>query len=436
MTQRTSLYLALPLAGALLLTACGGGSDPVPVQAADPVVTPPPPPPTPTPEPVPTPDPAPASVTVPGVAEPDPSASGVFITPFVQRARQSTCGQYYNRLFVVGEKYVFAGQNGSCDANPEREVLFGATPDSMLCTSYYGRLGGKESCADPMHTGLFEKLGGMQTSPKLLPAGIKTEEIFFLPKEGSRLALTPLAQDNASAIKTPRQLVIRDAATLAAVWAGHTGGSASPAARPVVHFENEMAIAVFGGSSSACVEFGIRAVRVSAGKLVAEYEQRSAPPGSACAKPDSAPMQMVMLDRSYASVTFDKVAPLRVAFKPIDGYRKSQMHERTQLVIKDAQGWAALWKRHSGTAPLPDVDFSKPMVLFATTGDRPVEAYRLAVSDVERIGGKLRVSTVEKTMGRYSMGPAPAAITNAWAAVVVERSDESVEFVEQLSYYR
>ncbi|ATQ78561.1 hypothetical protein CR152_31625 [Massilia violaceinigra] len=435
MTQRTSLYLAIPLAGALLLTACGGGSDPVPVKAADPVV--PTPTPTPTPDPIPNPTPEPASVTVPGVAEPDPSASGVFITPFVQRARQSTCGQYYNRLFVVDHKYVFAGQNGSCDVNTDREVLFGSTPDVRLCTSYYGRLGGKESCADPMLTGLFEKLWGMQTSPKLLPAGTKTEEIFFLPMDGSRLALTPLAQDNASGIKEPRHLVIRDAATLAAVWAEHTNGGASPAARPVVHFENEMAIAVFAGSrGGSCGEFGIRAVRVSGDKLVAEYEHRSGPPGIACPQIVTTPMQIVMVDRSYASVTFDKVAPLRVAFKPIEGARKSQMHERTQLVIKDAQGWAALWKRHDGVTPPPDVDFGKHMVLFATTGARPVEAYKLAVSDVERIGGKLRVTTVEKTMGRYSMGPAPAAITNAWAAAVVERSDEPVEFVEQLSYYR
>ncbi|NHZ78504.1 hypothetical protein F2P44_04280 [Massilia sp. CCM 8695] len=143
-----------------------------------------------------------------------------------------------------------------------------------------------------------------------------------------------------------------------------------------------------------------------------------------------------MVDRSYASVTFEKVAPLRVAFTPVEGYGKSQMHERTQLVIKDAQAWAALWKRHSGEPLPPEVDFSKHMVLFATIGDRPVLAYKLAVSDVERIGGKLRVTMVEKTMGRYSLGLAPAAITNAGAAALVARSDDPVEFVEQLFYKR
>ncbi|NHZ61698.1 hypothetical protein [Massilia genomosp. 1] len=82
------------------------------------------------------------------------------------------------------------------------------------------------------------------------------------------------------------------------------------------------------------------------------------------------------------------------------------------------------------------MDFSKQMVVAAFLGSRGDGSFSIGIGSIERIGGSLRVTTEERTLGRHSQlipsafGPRPLVM------VVLEKSDEPVEFVSQIMFYR
>ncbi|NHZ89432.1 hypothetical protein F2P45_10455 [Massilia sp. CCM 8733] len=445
MTQANYLRFAVPLASAMLLAACGGGSDPAPAAtpAPPPVEAPLPQPGNPAPlppvmsQPVeivispPMPD---IVISLPGEAlKPERVVAGITVEPFVQRARQSACGQYANRLFVADKKYVFSAAEGDCASTTEQYVLYGATADVKLCSLTMDDMRShiKRGCTDPALQPLVEKMVYMQRRGTVAYEGTLLEEIRFLPKEGSRLPFYSLAQNPNSGVQGARQQVIRDATTLASVWTGPVGMDSSP-----VNFETEMVIAVFGGGTSACGQFGIRAVRSAGAGLVVEYGQDTVPAGTACTLAINTPMQLVVVDRIDVPVTFTQVAPQAVAFRTLEQDDAQTYGNRQRLVIKDAQAWAALWKQHIQAAALPEIDFSKQMVVAAFAGGKPSGGYGLEIGGVDSVGGKLRVTVIESAPGRYSRGITTASLTNPVRFVVLARSDEPVEFVEQMSLYR
>lgn len=485
MTQANYLRFAVPLASAMLLAACGGGDDPAPVvtsappvqsttppvQAADlvpqPVLTPLPMPtitPAPNPEapqpgviplPMPTITPAPnpespqpvltplpmPTITPapnpegaqPAVPTPETVVSGITVAPFVQRARETQCGQYSNRLFVANKQYVFSAAEGTCASTAEQYVLYGKTADEKLCSLNVDdlRRAVKRGCIDAALYPLMDKLMSMQQRGDTVREGTLLEEIRFLPKEGTRLPFYSLTQKSNSGVETPRQQVIRDAATLASVWSGPVDKNMSP-----VNFETEMVIAVYGGNSGSCGQFGIRAVRSNGAALVVEYGQETVPVGTLCTLAINTPMQLVVVDRIDVPVTFSQVAPQAVALRTLEPSNAQTYGERQRLVIKDAQAWAALWKQHIQLGALPDIDFTKQMVVAAFAGGKPSGAYGLHIGGIERLGGKLRVTVIESAPGRYSRSMATTSLTNPVRLVVINRSDEPVEFVEQMSLYR
>ncbi|WP_166890373.1 hypothetical protein [Massilia sp. CCM 8734] len=251
------------------------------------------------------------------------------------------------------------------------------------------------------------------------------------------MALSLLANDTATGIPAPRQMVIRDAATLATVWAEHHAGRVSVAPAPKVFFDHEMVIALFGGAGGACHKVGLRSLRVSGDKLVAAYRQADqATNGAACDGLPGAAMEMMVIDRSDAAIVFEALASEDVPFRQVVRSQFSAIGEARQLVIKDAQSLAALWKEHNPPGPLPGVDFSKQMVVAAFLGSRGDGSFSIEIGSIERIGGRLRVTTEERTLGRHSQlipaafGPRPVVM------VVLDKSDEPVEFVSQIMFYR
>ncbi|NHZ96854.1 hypothetical protein [Massilia sp. CCM 8734] len=432
MTQAHYLRFAIPLASAMLLAACGGGSDPAPA------ATPAPLPPVESPQSKPgeliipprTPD---IVITHPNDPTPNAVVGGITVAPFVQRARESACGQYANRLFVANKKYVFSAAEGTCASTTEQYVLYGATADVKLCSLTMDdmRRAPTTGCTDPALAPLMQNLVRMQGRGDTESNGATLEQIHFLPKDGIRLPFYSLAQNNYSGVENARQQVIRDVATLAAVWTGPVDTRISP-----VNFETEMVIAVFGGNIGACGQFAIRAVRSGGGALVVEYGQETAPVGAVCTLAINTPMQLVVVDRVDAPVTFTQVSPQTVPFRTLAQSDAQTYGDKQQVVIKDAQAWAALWKRHIQAAALPEIDFSKQMVVAAFLGGKPDGSYGLAIGGVERVAGKLRVTLVESAPGRYNRSLTTTSLTNPVQFVVLERSDEPVEFVDQVSLYR
>ncbi len=361
------------------------------------------------------------------------------MAPFVQRAQEMECAQSFNRLVVFDRKYVLSAVKGIC-AQPDnplmlaRYTLYGATPDVVVCTGNDGRFTHK--CTDPAMLPLFQRMTFAQKSVPDSLDGLSVQEFLFLPREASLMPLNPLVKDSFSGVRAPRQMVIRDAATLAAVWAEHNAGKATPAPLPKVVFKNEMVIALFGGASGSCNKIGLRSVRVSGGKLVAAYQQDDAvPPGTACLAVSATPMEMVVIDRSDAQVVFESVQPDDVAFRHITLSAQLARQSR-QVVVRDSVALAALLKGTSPTSDYPSVDFSKQMVVASFLGETENGGFSIDIGSIERVSGRLRVTSVVTTLGRHSQNfPAMESFLPV-AIAVLDKTDAPVEFVTQVSYSR
>ncbi len=72
------------------------------------------------------------------------------------------------------------------------------------------------------------------------------------------------------------------------------------------------------------------------------------------------------------------------------------------------EGWADFWIRHAGEGvPLPEVDWSSEMVLFATGGRRTEAGHAVAVRRVLAVGASTQIQAVESIPGDFCT---PAAL--------------------------
>ena len=135
-----------------------------------------------------------------------------------------------------------------------------------------------------------------------------------------------------------------------------------------------------------------------------------------------------MLLLGCASNTWADPLPIRTLVKGAF----SGIQEPTQQIIRDKTIWDKTWAKHSANSKtagkMPEVDFSKEMVIFVTMGRKSTGGYSIQVTKVEPIGEKLRI-TVSRTAP-----PAGAmtiqALTAPFQIVAVPKSDLSPEFVE------
>jgi hypothetical protein len=61
----------------------------------------------------------------------------------------------------------------------------------------------------------------------------------------------------------------------------------------------------------------------------------------------------------------------------------SSIDEPRQTVARSPQEWAALWRAHARDRPLPDVDFSKEMVVAVFLGSRPTAGFSVEITGMK-----------------------------------------------------
>jgi hypothetical protein len=115
----------------------------------------------------------------------------------------------------------------------------------------------------------------------------------------------------------------------------------------------------------------------------------------------------------------------------VDQY--SGILERRRAIIRDPDQWSRFWREARGTNPadLPEVDFSREMVIVAAMGRRSTGGYRITIDSIARseAGDGLRVVVREVSPGAHRMRS--QALTAPIAAVRVARSDDVVTFEER-----
>ena len=398
---------AIPLCATLLLASCGGtgaggtGADRLSTQGI-------------------------------AVGEPSPAAKVVASAEFQAKVQGASCAATRNRLFVIDQKMVFSDiADFSCADASYSRVLYGATPQDVLCSAADSIAGPRISCVDAASRTLFDTILKNLDQPDLgLGREHQVETLAVLPPAGTSLSFDAVAGDGFSGVKVAKNVVVRDAAAWAKLWAEHSANRTPAPELPKVDFARQMLVAVFTGEQTGCHHLEIMRVGVSGGGLVVEYADKDVSAIALCIAGIPAGMQVAAVARSDAAVEFVNVEAAAVAFTSIEQSTRSNIRDARNVVIRDAAAWAVLWKEHKGdAAPLPAVDFNKAMVLGVFLGSQPNGCYSTSFSRVYRNGKKIVAVHADTVPGMGVM--CTMNITTPAELVVVERSDATVEFASQ-----
>jgi hypothetical protein len=278
----------------VVLTACGGGSADMHSQQAGsgPVSADPTPAPTPTPTPTPT-----------------PGLQGV--AAFADMAHKAICTDFKNRLVLIDGKQVFWDRAGNCPDMGYEQVLYGASPQDVLCSRADSIAGPQTGCKDESARPLFDViLQNLDKDDLGIGFSHTVERISLLVPSGTDVAFKVLDATNNSSIHTARNVVVKDAGAWAALWAEHAGTSRP---LPAVDFSTSMVVGVFlGERPSGCYGTSISKITRNAAGIAVQHTDSM--PGIAvlCAMYVPTPAALAVIDRSDLPVEFTaKAVPIR-----------------------------------------------------------------------------------------------------------------------------
>jgi hypothetical protein len=123
---------------------------------------------------------------------------------------------------------------------------------------------------------------------------------------GPTISYVTVAQGNASGVREPAKLVVRDQAAWLALWGRHRGSIKSPI--PTVDFGRDMVVAIFGGESREVRRLTIRKIVGADTGVEVWYTLaviRPLPDGDTAVP--AIPFQMVRLARSPLPVRFFQI---------------------------------------------------------------------------------------------------------------------------------
>jgi hypothetical protein len=100
----------------------------------------------------------------PGGASPD-SSNG--LGPFRELALAAGCSDFRNRLHVIDDEMVLWDRRGDCPDNGYALVLYGATPEDVLCYLGDSIAGPRRSCSDEQAGAIFDIVSESLDAPDL-----------------------------------------------------------------------------------------------------------------------------------------------------------------------------------------------------------------------------------------------------------------------------
>jgi hypothetical protein len=368
-----------------------------------------------------------------GIAVGEPNPAALATAPFIEMARTSGCNETRNRLFVIDGKQVFWDHAGQCADASYGQTLYGATAKTVLCSHYDSIAGPRTSCQDEGARTLFDTMVAHLDQADLgLGGAHKVEPVGFLPKAGTVMPFTTVASSRMSGVATKQVVVIRDQAAWEKLWAQHGSYMVPAPALPQVDFTRQMLIGMFSTQMhDGCYSVGIGALTAGASKLQVEVDEVAPRPNVMCAMIAVNPMQVVAVDRMDADIDVVYKTITDLTFSALDTRQDSHVVVDRNVVVKDAAAFGRLWLEHTGTGVgLPQVDFTKDMVVGVFIGNRPTGIYATTIAAIGRLDDRVRVQRVD------TVPSAGAVCTQAFVSpaqlVVVPRSDLPVEFTTQV----
>jgi hypothetical protein len=106
--------------------------------------------------------------------------------------------------------------------------------------------------------------------------------------------------------------------------------------------------------------------------------------------------------------------------------------EPRQEVIKDRAAWEKFWREHNlkqlVEGALPQIDFSKELLVVAAMGQKRTGGYAIEIVKAEVTGNRLRIHVKHTTPAPGSMNI--QALTAPFHIVAIPRTDATPEFVK------
>jgi hypothetical protein len=119
-----------------------------------------------------------------GVAVGAPNGALPVASDFIATAQAAVCADQRNRLFVIDKRMVFWDRAGSCADNAYGRTLFGATPQTVLCSVADSIAGPQTTCNDEQLRALFNTiLANLDKSDLGLGSGHQVEAL-AVPAKG------------------------------------------------------------------------------------------------------------------------------------------------------------------------------------------------------------------------------------------------------------
>ena len=98
-----------------------------------------------------------------------------------------------------------------------------------------------------------------------------------------------------------------------------------------------------------------------------------------------------------------------------------------QVTVRTPAEWAALWKDHSTSEKLPQIDFAKNMVVGIFLGSKPSAGHQVEIVGVRTQNTELIVEYVQRQPARGTM--AAQILTEPFHLVSVPKHDGTVRFM-------
>lgn len=86
---------------------------------------------------------------------------------FIKMAKESSCHQIRNQLYLIDNAVVFWDRIGQCPDNAHEQTLFGSTPDRILATSHDSIAGPMVKVNDEKYRAMFDTIMAHRDTPGL-----------------------------------------------------------------------------------------------------------------------------------------------------------------------------------------------------------------------------------------------------------------------------
>ncbi|MFZ6799624.1 hypothetical protein [Undibacterium sp. Di24W] len=358
----------------------------------------------------------------------------IVTSDFINLAKDASCANIKNRLFVIDQKQVLWDKAGSCADAAYSQTLYGATPQTLLCSNADSIAGPRLTCSDTNNESLFKTmLGNLDKADLGLGSQHQVQQIMVPGGASGAIPLSALMAPFYRGV-APTNIVIKDLPAWNKFW--ELSGVKTPTMFSGNDFQSRMVLGTFFKTSNNCSITQILKVSSNGQKLTADYFEEERIAITSCdpeSKTASTPMNMIELAKIDLPVEFNNISAARINYKVVDQGLNSGVTSNRNVVVKDQASWMGLWQEHNkSNANIPNVDFSKNMIVGLFMGQRSSGCYAIEAATLWRAAGKIQLTRRDRNPGPTTI--CTANITAPYLLIEIPRSDETLEF-QSISVY-